>query len=566
LTRREFPEEPADPPVAAAETASLQREDRDAAVLAQDPGNRDALNRLSVLRIQQGAFEDAAALIRRFLDADPDFPDAHNNLGVALQGMERTSEAVRHFEKAIELAPQRPEHHYNLGRALQVLGRLTEARESFARAIALRPDYAEAHNSLGLLLVPNDPEQALACFQRALEARPNYADAHSNMGNVFHELGRDEAAMASYLQALAVKPDHAEAHNNLGMALRGLNRDEEAVACFEMAQAIKPDYLDAQLNEGLSRLALGDYATGWKKYAWRRLTPSFSQKNPPQPLWLGNWDIAGKTILLHGEQGLGDTIQFARYVPHVARRGARVILAVQEPLAPLLGEVAGVSVLRAKGEAIPPFDCYCPLPSLPLAFATTLETIPADVPYVRAPADRLAKWRPVMEDLGRPRIGLMWTGSQHARLGNRSIPLRLLLPLLDLPDLHWVALQKEVPEGDLPLLASARIATFLGDRQSDLADAAAMIDMLDLVITIDTSIAHLAGAMGKPVWVLLPFAADWRWLRQRDDSPWYPTARLFRQGALGDWAGVVTQVENALRRFAARVSVRPNVASRSETQ
>ena len=403
-----------------------------------------------------------------------------------------------------------------------------------------------------MLLAPNDPEQALLHFRRALRARPNYADAHSNMGNVLHALDRDEEAMASYVRALAIKPDHPEAYNNLGMALRWLNRDEEAVACFEMAQAIKPDYVDAQLNEGLSRLSLGDYATGWKKYAWRRLTASFSQgkKNPPRPLWLGNWDIAGKAILLHGEQGLGDTIQFSRYVPHVARRGARVILAVQDPLAPLLGEVEGVSVLRAKGESIPPFDCYCPLPSLPLAFATTLETIPADVPYIRAPADRLAKWHPVMEGLGRPRIGLMWTGSQHSQLRNRSIPLCLLLPLLDLPELHWVALQKEVPENDLPLLASARIATFLGARQSDLADAAAMIAMLDLVITVDTSIAHLAGALGKPVWVLLPFSADWRWLRQRDDSPWYPTARLFRQPALGDWTGVVRQVENAMRQFA----------------
>lgn len=551
MTRRDFAGE-SGPPVSAEETASLAHEDRYAAMLAQDSGNRDALRQLSLLLLRRRAFEEAATLIRRFIEADPDFPDAHHNLGIALQGLDRTSQAAEHFEKAIALAPQRPEAYLNLGRALQKSGHVTQARERFEHAIALRPDYAEAHNSLGVLLAPDFPQEAFTCFQRALAGRPNYADAHGNMGNVLHVLDRHDEAITSYRRALAIKPDHAEAHNNLGMVLRSLNRDDDAVACFETAQAIRPDYVDAQLNEGLSRLALGDYATGWKKYAWRKLTANFShgKKNPPRPLWLGNWDIAGKTILLHGEQGLGDTIQFARYAPRVAQRGARVILAVQEPLSPLLGDIEGVSVLRAKGEAVPPFDCYCPLPSLPLAFGTTLDTIPADVPYVRPPADRLAKWRPAMESLGRPRIGLMWRGSQHNQLRNRAIPLRILLPLLDLPDLHWVALQKEVPEEDMPLLEGARIATFLGDRQSDLADAAAMIAMLDLVITIDTSIAHLAGAMGKPVWVLLPFSADWRWLRHRDDSPWYPTARLFRQAALGDWTSVARQVENAIGRSA----------------
>jgi hypothetical protein len=211
---------------------------------------------------------------------------------------------------------------------------------------------------------------------------------------------------------------------------------------------------------------------------------------------------------------------------------------------------AGVSVLRAQGEAIPPYDCYCPLPSLPLAFHTTLETIPAEIPYVSVPPERAAKWRPVMEAIGRPRIGLMWAGNLAHPNRRRWIPLRDLLPLTEMNGLHFVALQKELPEGDAVLLESAKVATFLGDRQADLADAAAMIAALDLVITVDTAIAHLAGALGKPVWVLLPFSADWRWLRGRADSPWYPTARLFRQPALGDWAGLVTQVGNAVRPFA----------------
>jgi hypothetical protein len=326
-----------------------------------------------------------------------------------------------------------------------------------------------------------------------------------------------------------------------------MNRHEEAIACFERAQAVKPDMVDAQLNEGLARLALGELDAGWKKYQWRRLTASFHRRKSPRPLWLGNWDLRDKTILLHGEQGLGDTLQFARYVPRVARQGARIILAVQRPLAPLLAGLAGVSALRAQGDSIPPYDCYCPLPSLPLAFRTTLETIPAEIPYVVAPADRVARWRPEMEAIGRPRIGLMWAGNLAHPNRRRWIPLRFLLPLTEMRDLHFVALQRELPEDDALLLESANVATFLGDRQVDLADTAAMIAALDLMITVDTSIAHLAGAMGKPVWVLLPFSADWRWLRSRVDSPWYPTARLYRQPAPGDWASVATQVENAVR-------------------
>jgi tetratricopeptide (TPR) repeat protein len=546
-------DEPVDPPAAVEEAVPLHHADRDEAVLARDPGNRGALHRLSVLRLKRGAFEDAVGLLERLIECDPNSSGAHNNLGAALQGLKRSADAVPHLEKAIGLEPNRPEAYYNLGLAQQSLGRLVEARECCERAIALRPDYAEANNTLAVLLAPNDPERALACFGRAIAARPGYADAYNNMGIVLQGLGRYEEALASYTQALAIKPDHADAHNNLGLALRSLNRHEEAIACFEIAQAIKPDHVDGQLGEGLVRLALGDYATGWKKYAWRHLTANFShgKKRPPQPLWLGNWNISGKTILLHGEQGLGDTIMFARYVPMVAQRGAKVILAVQRPLTALMATLKGASVVRGQGEPVPPFDGFCPLPTLPLVFRTSVETIPATVPYLSAPADRVAKWRPVLQALPRPRIGLMWAGAQSP-IYRRTIPLRLLLPLFELREFHFVALQKELPDEDAPFLDSTRMATFLGDRQVDLADTAAIIATLDLVITVDTSIAHLAGALGKPVWVLLPFSADWRWLRHRDDSPWYPTARLFRQPALGDWAGVVTQVGNAVRLCAAR--------------
>ena len=560
MTDREFPAPAAQPltvEAAFARALQLQREGRTTAaedlyrtVLADDPDHAGALHELGTLRLQAGELTEAAELFGRLIAREPNSSSAHNNLGIALERLERPADAARHFETALALDPKRPEANYNLGRALQTLERRGEARACYEQAIALRPDYAEAHNSLGVLLAPDHPEEALASFGRAVRLRPSFADAHNNAGNVLHDLGRHEDALVSYRRALAVKPDHAAAHNNVGMALRELNRHEEAVASFEMALAIKPDYVDAHVNEGLVRLALGDYAAGWKKYAWRRLTASFShgRKNPPRPLWLGQWDIAGKTILLHGEQGLGDTIHFCRYVPLVAEQGARIVLAVQRPLAALMTGLAGVSVLRAQGESIPPFDGYCPLPSLPLAFKTTLESIPTNIPYLSAPLDRLERWRPIIGAIGRPRIGLMWAGAggtPHNR--RRSIALRLLSPLLDLPDFHFVALQKEIPDDDAGHLQTSGMTSFLGERQADLADAAAMIAMLDLVITIDTSIAHLAGAMGKPVWLLLPFSADWRWLRARSDNPWYPSARLFRQPAPGDWDSVVMQVERALR-------------------
>jgi tetratricopeptide (TPR) repeat protein len=547
-------ESPAAPTAAVEESRPPRREDiPDAergyeALLAQDPENPNALHKLSVLRLRRGALEDAVPLIERLIARHPNFSDAHNNLGVALQRLKRPADAARQFERAIELEPGRPEAHYNLGQARQSLGRPAEARELYQRAIELRPDYAEAHNALGVLLARNEHEGAVACFRRAIDARPRYADAHNNMGIALQALGRYEEAVASYQQALALKPDHADAYNNLGLALRSLNRHAEALGCFEIAQAIKPDHVDAQLGEGLVRLALGDYAAGWRKYAWRHLTANFSggKKRPAQPLWLGHWDISGKTILLHGEQGLGDTIMFARYVPLVAQRGAKVVLAVQRPLAAVMTTLKGASVVRGQGEPLPPFDGFCPLPTLPLAFRTSVETIPNDVPYLSAPADRLAKWQPVLQALARPRIGLMWAGALSP-IFRRSIPLRLLLPLLQSREFGFVALQKEVPDEDAPLLDSTGMATFLGERQADLADTAAMISLLDLVITIDTSVAHLAGAMGKPTWVLLPFSTDWRWMLHRSDSLWYPTARLFRQPAPGDWESVVTQVATALR-------------------
>jgi FkbM family methyltransferase len=543
---------------AVAESVSPQRdgtstaEGRYTALLSRDPDNRYALRQLSNLYLERGAFEEAVPLIHRLIDHEPNLSDAHNNLGTALLALRRPSDAVRCFERAIELEPNRPEFHHNLGGALQLIGRSAEARACYERAITLRPDYAEAHNSLGVLLAANDPNEAFTCFRRALAASPTYVDAHNNMGNALLDLARCDEAIASYRQALAIRPDHAEAHNNLGMALRELNRHEEALACLEMAQAIKPDYVDAHINEGLVRLALDDYANGWKKYSWRNLKTSFGQgkKRPPRPLWLGNWDISGKTILLCSEEGLGDTVQFCRYVPLVAQRGARVILAVQRPLSTLMAGLQGASVVCDQGEPVPPFDGFCPLLSLPGAFATKLETIPAAVPYLSVEPDAAARWRRRLDGDGGAKVGIVWAGNpQHRNDARRSIAAETLLPLLRVQGARWFSLQVGERAADLARLPHGLVAD-LSPHLSDFAETAAAIASLDLVICVDTAVAHLAGAMGKPVWVLLPFSADWRWLRYRSDSPWYPTARLFRQPAPGDWPSVVMQVRDLVSRWA----------------
>jgi hypothetical protein len=306
------------------------------------------------------------------------------------------------------------------------------------------------------------------------------------------------------------------------------------------------------------RLAMGDFATGWQKYEWRWHHKSLDlpRRGLKQPLWLGRENLFGRTILLHAEQGLGDTIQFARYAPLVARRGATVMLDVPPPLEALLASLRDVTLVRSHALPLPVFDYQCPLPSLPLALGTMLETIPAEVPYLSPPADRVEKWRALIGNDTPPRIGLAWAGCPaHKNDRNRSIPLALLRPLLGTPGgapaPRFFALQKELREADRPILEAAPALTQLADQIDDFADTAAIIALLDLVITVDTSVAHLAGALGKPVWILLPFAADWRWMIQRSDSPWYPSARLFRQPAIGDWQSVVRLMCEALSQIIA---------------
>ncbi len=330
-----------------------------------------------------------------------------------------------------------------------------------------------------------------------------------------------------------------EGLSSRGLALQALGRHQDALADYAKAITLAPGYVDAHFNEALALLTVGDYARGFVEYEWRWKRAAIARRSIGKPLWLGEYPIGRKAILLHAEQGLGDTIQFARYAPLLAEGGASVMLEVQSELKDLLSGLAGVRVF-ARGEALPAFDVHCPLGSLPLALKTTLQTVPAGIPYLRASEERLAKWRPRLDVLPGKRVALAWAGNpNHINDRNRSIALARLAPLLSAPGVSVVGVQREVPQGDRAALAGM---THLGDELADFQDTAAVLALCDLVISVDTSVAHLAGAMGRPLWVLLPFWPDWRWTLDGARSPWYPDARLYRQGADLDWDPVIARL------------------------
>jgi tetratricopeptide (TPR) repeat protein len=502
---------------------------------------------------QQGRLAEAQALYREVLRHAPGHFDALHMLGVATLQAGETRQGIALIGQALALEPNHADAHSNLGNGWLDLGRPEEALACYERALALNPDHADALNNRGnALQALKRPAEALASYEQALRLKPAQADTLANCGNALLDLDRPGDALACYDQALALNPGHADALINRGNALQGLTRHGEALDSYARALALRPDYAEAHWNEGLSRLVLGDFERGWAKYEWRwkKKTTVSPLRDFAQPLWLGRESLQGKTVLLHAEQGHGDTIQFCRYARHVAARGAAVLLEVQAGLKPLLAGLEGVGRVLAKGEALPDFDCHCPLLSLPLAFGTRLETIPADIPYLSADPARAALWQARLGPKTRPRVGLAWSGnSAHVNDRNRSVPLAEFARRLG-GQAQWVSLQKQVREGDWEALQARRDIAHYGEALGDFADTAALLVNLDLVIAVDTAVAHLAGALGKPVWLLLPFNPDWRWLLGREDSPWYPSLRLFRQSAPGDWDGVLARVADALGRFA----------------
>jgi tetratricopeptide (TPR) repeat protein len=513
----------------------------------------DALHLLGLLKHQAGKAGEAYRLITAALAVNPRSADARSNLGLALHALKRDADALASFEQALNLDPGHVEALNNRGTALLKLNRPAEALASFERLLAANPYHLEAQvNRANALLDLDRLEEAIAGYDAVLAREPRHAGAHFNRGNALMRLDRLEEATAAYDRAIAIAPGQVKSHNNRGLALRALNRHAEALASYGRAIALEQDFAEAHLNAAHALLTVGDFARGFAAYEWRwKLAATAPHRRIfRQPLWLGAPPVGGRTILLHAEQGLGDTIQFARYLKLLKRAGARVMLEVAPSLKELLTGMDGADRVLAPGEALPPFDLHCPLASLPLAFKTELSSIPAEIPYLAAPPGRLEKWRARLDAFARPRVALAWSGNPaHANDRNRSVPLARLAPLWSVEGPSFMSVQRDLREGDASVLAAAPLV-HLGGELSDFADTAAVLALADLVISVDSAVAHLAGAMGRPVWILLPFSPDWRWMLAREDSPWYPSARLFRQPMIGDWQSVIGRVREELEHAA----------------
>lgn len=520
-----------------------------AEVLAADPNHIDALHLLGMLMIQSGRADEGFARIDRALAIEPRFLGAHFNRAVAMLQLGRLEEALASFDKVVVLHPGLVDAHYNRAVTLGELGRPTEALASLDRVLAIAPRDPQAHFSRGVMLKDlGRLDEALASFDRALGIEPAYVEPHVNRGVILRMLARPEEAVAAYDRALALRPHHIEALVSRGAALGDLRRSDEALASYDRALARDPGNSLARANKSLTLLLAGRFEEGLPLYESRRGMTSFAAGPPPASgtPWTGAERLAGRTLFIGWEQGLGDTLQFCRYAIAAADAGARVVLSVQDPLVSLIGRMdPRVSVVGAQ-EQPPALDFHVHLMSLPLAFATRLDSIPHGGAYLTADPARVSAWSARLGQGARPRIGLVWSGGPaQANDHFRSMAFATIAPLLDL-EADWICLQKEVRPADQPGASAHPRLRLLGEALEDFDDTAAVIETCDLVISVCTSVAHLAGAMGKPTWILLAANADWRWLQDRDDTPWYGSARLFRQSALGDWSGVIERVGAAL--------------------
>jgi tetratricopeptide (TPR) repeat protein len=544
--------------------------------LAIDPLHVDSLRLMGDICLHSGQPDQAIEWIARAVRIAPEAEHVAA-LGMALQRSGKLEDALKAYDKAISLQPDNAELWKDLATVLVNLNRLDEAFLGLQHALKLRPRYVDAANLCGLLLyrsgrysealdhfnlsIETEPSQADALHLRALvymnlgrleqaeadnraslQLNPADADTHNNLGTVLQKLGRYQDSIEGYDRAIALRPNFLLALKGKASSLVELRRLEEASACFARFLALDPENADARWNLALLQMLVGDFRAGWLGREARWQTGMMRDPILPQPLWLGDRSIEGATILLYGDEGIGDTLQFARYIPMVADLGARTIVAVADPICSLLSRLDGVAQCIPKTSALPAFDTHCPISSLPLAFKTTLETIPSAVPYLPAPdQDRVTQWEQRLGAHTRFRVGLVWSGNpSHANDHNRSMPLRDLIKILDV-DATFVSLQKELRDGDREILAGVDIVD-MTENLGDFEDTSALASCLDLIISVDTSVAHLAGGLGCQVWILLPFTPDYRWMFDREDSPWYPTARLFRQTEARDWAGVVDRL------------------------
>jgi tetratricopeptide (TPR) repeat protein len=555
-------------------------------ILAAQPGRADVLNLLGMTLRQQERFAEALAPMRQAIAIDPTQAAYFGNLAEAHRGLGQIPQAVECYAQAARLAPKIAEIHSNLGILLAQVGRIDEADASYARAIAANPQYPEAHYHRGnLFQVGRRWDQAIECYRRALAIRPDYLEAQCNLGNalrergdlaealrwlqsavalrgdfvpavtnlavVLEDLGRLDEALQYCQRALQLAPERPQTHLNLATVLKDLGDPAAAIPHYDRALAIQGDYAQAHCSRGTALLALGQFAAGWAGYEHRVRCEQFDTRDFPQPRWDGS-ALAGRTLLVHAEQGLGDTLHFIRYWPLVDRQGPQVIVAAQQALVPLLA-ASGVTNLVAIEQPLPPFDVHAPLLSLPYIFGTRLDSVPHDVPYLAAEPNRVEKWREHLRQYSGMKVGIVWQGRRQFRADHlRSIPLAAFAALARLPGVRLFSLQKgpgaeQLENAEAAPLGVVDLAGALDNEGGAFMDTAAAMKSLDLVVTSDTAAAHLAGALAVPVWVALSAVPEWRWMLGRQDSPWYPTMRLFRQTKLGQWSDVFARMAAELQ-------------------
>ena len=521
-------------------------------ILAAEPRNPDALNLLGVIFHQTKRSDSAVELLRRAIAVKPSVAAFHTNLGIVLRVQGKPNEAVTCFETALQIDPNASTVHNSLGIALRAMGRLSEAVTRFENALQIDPGYAEPYNNLGNALKElGRNDEAAANYEKALQLQPDLADAHSNLGGVFRDQGKLDEAVVSCQRAIQLKPNFSEAHHNLGTSLKDLGRFKESDSCYERALQIDPEYVDAHHSRSMLRLLLGDFVNGWAEYEWRGKTSKGGWANHTGPRWGGS-PQPDKTLLIHCEQGLGDTLQFIRYAALVKDRVGRVVVLCQKPLQPLLSQVGGIDLLVTETADVPQVDIQIPLLSLPGVLGTRAESIPAEVPYIFANSDLVRRWKDELDKIAGFKIGVSWQGNPgYGQDRVRSIPLVHFGQLAELPNVRLISLQKGYGVEQLDCVRQrfnvAELSADFDESAGPFMDSAAVIRNLDLFVTSDTALAHLAGALGVRVWLALPVVPDWRWLLDRDDSPWYPTMRLFRQRRLGDWPDVFHRMRAELR-------------------
>ena len=514
------------------------------------PRYADAYHNRSLVEMSLGRYTQALASVERALETQPGHAALLAGRGNALLALGRGHEALGCYDESLALAPAVVGVHHQRGLALLTLGRYSEALASFERALALAgEDFAvHFHRGVALALLERH-EEALASFDRALALNPAVAQALNNRGVELGHLARPAEALADFTAAVLHQPDYTDAYANAANTLMGLARFGEALDHVARALAIDPEHAPSLWSKALIKLAQGEFEEGWPLYEARlRVTylRPYQQRSFAVPRWSGSEPLAGKTILIHAEQGLGDTLQFCRYIPLLEARGAQVVFEVPAALMKLMRSLAMRGVLLAAGEPLPPHDCHCPLLSLPLAFRTALDTIPGGVPYVAAAPQARDEWRARLRTLSGLKIGLNWQGhvgsEKQPWIRGRSFALGSAAPLARLAGVSLVSLQKG-PAAEQRIRvefggALAQLTDPLDTGPEAIVETAALMQALDLVVTSDTSVAHLAGALGVPVWVVLQAVPDWRWMLERADSPWYPSMRLYRQRIAGDWGEV----------------------------